>query len=198
MFSLLLLAVLIAVLASSSVLATNFTIPFKFPIFKQCDQPWADDLMDTKTICSVGCLMTSTVMGLAGSNIPINGASADPRVLNTWLKANGGYDGSNDLIEGVVPKIDPSRIAWVRMYIYITYASMYLHIYIYIYTPIQYIITPILSFSFLIYIHIARGRDAPHQRPVLRHRRKLHKQRTHRYCKRDERRPLRFDYRILY
>ena len=127
----LLLAFLIAVLASSSVSATNFTIPFKFPTFKQCDQPWANDIMDTKTICSVGCLMTSTVMGLAGSNILINEASGDPRVLNTWLKANGGYDGSNDLIESVVPKIDPSRITWVRIYIY-TY--IYMHIFTYIYT----------------------------------------------------------------
>ena len=127
--SLLLLVVWIAVLASTSVLATNFTIPFKFPIFKQCDQPWANDVMDTKTICSVGCLMTSTVMGLAGSNIPINGASGDPRVFNTWLKANGGYDGSNDLIETVVPKIDPSRITWVRRNsknIY-TYIHTYIH-----------------------------------------------------------------------
>ncbi len=107
-----LLFVIIATLAYTSS-AANFTIPFKFPTFKQCDQLWANDLMDTKTICQVGCLMSSTAMGLAGTDIAINGTPSDPGVLNTWLKANGGYDGSNDLIESVVPKIDPARIAWV-------------------------------------------------------------------------------------
>ncbi len=68
--------------------------------------------MDTKTICSVGCLMSSTAMALAGSRIPIEGGDSTPKSLNAWLKANGGYDGSNNLLEGVVPKIDPSRIAW--------------------------------------------------------------------------------------
>ncbi len=56
----LLVITLLAVAVSAS--AASFTIPFKFPLFKQCDQPWANDIMDTKTICSVGCLMTSTVM----------------------------------------------------------------------------------------------------------------------------------------
>ena len=44
----------------------NMTIPFSYPLFAQCDEKWADDLMDTKTICDVGCLMSSTAMGLAG------------------------------------------------------------------------------------------------------------------------------------
>ena len=73
--------------------------------------------MDTKTICQVGCLMSSTAMGLAGAGIPIHdGAIADiestPKTLNEWLKNNDGYDGSNDLIESAVPDIDPERISW--------------------------------------------------------------------------------------
>lgn len=74
--------------------------------------------MDTKTICQVGCLMSSTSMALAGSNIPIlhsdmrSDVDSNPRTLNQWLRNNDGYDGSNDLIEAAVPNIDPSRIVW--------------------------------------------------------------------------------------
>jgi hypothetical protein len=80
----------------------------------QCDSKWGDDIMVTKTICDVGCLMSSTSMGLAGTGIPIKAPLIDstPKTLNVWLKNNDGYDDSNDLIETQVPLIDPSRIAW--------------------------------------------------------------------------------------
>lgn len=73
--------------------------------------------MVTKTVCDVGCLMSSTSMGLAGTNIPIKKSTnyeldSTPKTLNEWLKLNDGYDDSNDLIETQVPLIDPSRIAW--------------------------------------------------------------------------------------
>ena len=73
--------------------------------------------MDTKTICQVGCLMSSTAMGLAGADIPIQdltnvNISSTPKSLNEWLKMNEGYDGSNDLIETQVPLINPARIEW--------------------------------------------------------------------------------------
>ena len=69
--------------------------------------------MVTKTICDVGCLMSSTAMGLAGTNIPIRAhLQSNPKTLNEWLKLNDGYDDSNDLIETQVPLIDPSRITW--------------------------------------------------------------------------------------
>eukprot|EP01037_Dinobryon_pediforme_P023611 gene23611-25108_t len=82
----------------------SFVIPFQYPLFKQCDPKWSDDIMDTKTICQVGCLMSSTAMGLFGADIPIwDGVNSDipstPKSLNEWLKNNDGYDGSNDLIE---------------------------------------------------------------------------------------------------
>ena len=34
----------------------TITIPFEFPMFKQCDPRWTDDIMDTKTICAVRSL----------------------------------------------------------------------------------------------------------------------------------------------
>ena len=75
--------------------ALNTTIPFPFPLFSQCNEIWADDLMDTKTICSVGCLMSSTAMAIAGSNILIKDnvthIESTPRTLNQWLRNNNGY-----------------------------------------------------------------------------------------------------------
>lgn len=71
--------------------------------------------MDTKTVCNVGCLMSSTSMGLAGTNIPIKSRpeiDSTPKTLNEWLRRNDGYNGSNDLIETQVPLIDPARIFW--------------------------------------------------------------------------------------
>eukprot|EP00465_Bigelowiella_longifila_P001714 CAMPEP_0185251500 /NCGR_PEP_ID=MMETSP1359-20130426/889_1 /TAXON_ID=552665 /ORGANISM="Bigelowiella longifila, Strain CCMP242" /LENGTH=195 /DNA_ID=CAMNT_0027833417 /DNA_START=24 /DNA_END=608 /DNA_ORIENTATION=- len=98
----------------------NKTIPFEYPLFKQCDPTWGSDLMVTTTICKVGCLMSSTSMALNGSGIQINATSSgleavvstNPGSLNKWLQANGGYDGQNDMYEEVIPKIDSSRIKW--------------------------------------------------------------------------------------
>ena len=105
------LLILLLVLIKTSD-AANITIPFDYPLLKQCNKRWADDLMVTKTICDVGCLMSSTSMGLAGTNIPIHDADSTPKSLNIWLRNNEGYDDDNDLIEEQVPLIDPSRISW--------------------------------------------------------------------------------------
>lgn len=96
---------------------TNVTKPFDYPMLKQCVDPWGDDLMVTKTICQVGCLMSSTSMGLAGTDIQIpadtdNLVDANPGTLNKWLQDNGGYDDDNDFIEPVAVNINPDRIVW--------------------------------------------------------------------------------------
>lgn len=114
---LVLLAVFVATVSAQE---GSLIIPFNFPLYKQCNAKWGDDLMGTKTICQVGCLMSSTAMGLAGSRIPIpfptpNNASisvpSDPKSFNHWLVDNDGYSGNN-LIETQVPLIDPERIFW--------------------------------------------------------------------------------------
>ena len=108
----LLIAALLGLIVGTYAKNLNETIPFYFPLYKQCDSAWGSDLMVTKTICQVGCLMSSVSMGLSGSNIDIEGLGADPGTLNTWLQENGGYDDYNDLIESVVPEINPDRIVW--------------------------------------------------------------------------------------
>jgi ABC-type bacteriocin/lantibiotic exporter with double-glycine peptidase domain len=64
-----------------------------YPLYKQCDSKWGSQHIGTssKTICQVGCLMSSASMALAGT-----GHSYNPGTLNTWLKSNGGY-ASGDL-----------------------------------------------------------------------------------------------------
>ena len=68
--------------------------------------------MGTKTICDVGCLMSSTAMGIAGVQIQIEKEDSTPKTLNEWLRNNDGYSGNN-LIETQVPLIDPERIFWL-------------------------------------------------------------------------------------
>lgn len=95
--------------------AANLTIPFEFPLFKQCDSAWGEDIMVTKTICDVGCLMSSTAMALNGTHIPITTdpyEQSNPGTFNVWLQNNDGYTDDNNLIETQVPLIDPSRITW--------------------------------------------------------------------------------------
>ena len=72
--------------------------------------------MVNKTICDVGCLMSSTSMALNGTGITITtGPDAiwtDPGSLNHWLQDNGGYDSGNDFIEEVLPSLRPNRVVW--------------------------------------------------------------------------------------
>mgnify|MGYP001106911446 FL=1 len=107
-----LLLLLLVVVAGA--VCVHATIPFRYPLYKQCDSRWGDDVIETTTICKVGCLMSSVSMGLAGKNITIPPAhhESNPGTLNTWLRNNGGYTSGNDLIESVVPNINKGQIRW--------------------------------------------------------------------------------------
>ena len=71
-------------------------------------------------LMQVGCLLTSTSMALRQRNVSIpadNGLSvpADPNSLTRWLRSHGGFVGqTDDLIESVVPLLDPTRLAWTN------------------------------------------------------------------------------------
>ena len=74
-----------------------------YPLYKQCDPQWGNDTIITKTVCQVGCLMSSISMGLAGwgwkidYSIPVN-----PGTLNKWLVEDSGYTDNNNLVESVL------------------------------------------------------------------------------------------------
>ena len=97
----------------STVPSPNAFVPMPYPLFKQYDYRWANDVMETTTIAKVGCLMSSTAMALRAHGINISKSTAvDPGSLNRWLRENGGYDGSNDMYESKIPAISPDRISW--------------------------------------------------------------------------------------
>eukprot|EP00656_Telonema_subtile_P034288 TRINITY_DN38391_c0_g1_i2.p1 TRINITY_DN38391_c0_g1~~TRINITY_DN38391_c0_g1_i2.p1 ORF type:complete len:223 (+),score=32.71 TRINITY_DN38391_c0_g1_i2:114-782(+) len=88
-----------------SSLASQQIVPFGYPTFKQCDTRWGNHTIETTTVCAVGCLMSSISMALAGHGIDVGSAPADPGSLNDWLRANGGYDGENDLQEDKIANV---------------------------------------------------------------------------------------------
>jgi len=92
-------------------LGAGVVVPFKMPLYKQCDSRWGSDKIDTDTVCQVGCLMSSTSMAIGGHRITVEGKTSDPGTLNAWLRGHAGYTG-NDLIESAVPRVDPSKITW--------------------------------------------------------------------------------------
>ncbi|CAI2381372.1 unnamed protein product [Moneuplotes crassus] len=64
------------------------------PVYRQCDKRWGSDYMGDKTICQVGCLMSSMSMALAGLGRTINGETVNPGNFNQWLRENDGYNGN--------------------------------------------------------------------------------------------------------
>ena len=73
-----------------------------YPMYKQCDSNWGNDQLGTssKTICQAGCLMSSAAMALSGT-----GHSYNPKTLNQWLKANGGYASGNLFVWASINKL---------------------------------------------------------------------------------------------
>lgn len=87
----------------------SYTIPFNYPtLFTQCDPRWKNDMINTKTVCAVGCLMSSVAMTIYrhGNRFMARGSlqTSNPGTLNAFLRANGGYTG-NLFIHGAISKI---------------------------------------------------------------------------------------------
>jgi hypothetical protein len=82
-----------------------FRVPSNYPHFEQCNPQWGNNLIESTTVCKVGCLMTSVSMALNYYNISIDGKEANPGTLNQWLKDNGGYTSDNDFNEETLEKL---------------------------------------------------------------------------------------------
>jgi len=121
---------------------TSITVPYPYPMFKQCDGEglWKNEIIDTKTLCAAGSFVTSLAMALSGAGlrIPVTSTSmtdvsvslsapnltnsssftsvktepANPKTLVTWLRNNIGTGGLDNVIESIVPRIEPYRITW--------------------------------------------------------------------------------------
>ncbi|EAR82369.3 peptidase C39 family protein (macronuclear) [Tetrahymena thermophila SB210] len=64
-----------------------------YPLFKQCDSQWGSEELGPgpKTICKIGCLVSSVSMALYSYGIQLNGQDSNPGTLNSWLQQNGGF-----------------------------------------------------------------------------------------------------------
>ena len=83
-----------------------------FPLYKQCDSRWSSDRLGTSssTICKAGCLMSSVSMVIADCGKSIDGATATPKTLNSWLTRNGGYASGDLFVWGSVAKFGLSYV----------------------------------------------------------------------------------------
>ena len=93
-------------------------VPFSYPTFKQCDSRWGSDIIETTTVCKVGCLMSSTSMALAGHGIDVDGNNANPGTLNEWLRTHNGYTPTNDFKESRLDYVSsltgPRSVVWPK------------------------------------------------------------------------------------
>mmetsp|Transcript_10849 Transcript_10849/g.10762 ORF Transcript_10849/g.10762 Transcript_10849/m.10762 type:complete len:147 (+) Transcript_10849:186-626(+) len=64
------------------------------PLYKQCNSKWGSKKMGSKTVCQVGCLMSSMSMALAGLGKKISGQTVNPGNFNDWLRSHHGYSGN--------------------------------------------------------------------------------------------------------
>jgi len=68
--------------------------------YLQCNSTYGNRPLGTsssQSICTAGCAMSATSMALATAGILVNGQTANPGSLNSWLIANNGY-ADGDLI----------------------------------------------------------------------------------------------------
>ena len=84
----------------------------KYPLYKQCDSRWKNNKISSKTICQVGCLMSSVSMALAGNGYKVGGQTATPATLNSWLRSHHGYSG-NLFVWGAVKSL---HLCYVNKY----------------------------------------------------------------------------------
>lgn len=87
---------------------SEWVIPHQYFVsWKQGDYP--NDIMTTKSIAQVGCLVCSVAVGLRNRGITLpDGSLVDPSTFNKFIKDNDGYDNDN-FIHGTVDKICEGR-----------------------------------------------------------------------------------------
>eukprot|EP01016_Furgasonia_blochmanni_P036003 TRINITY_DN4052_c0_g2_i3.p2 TRINITY_DN4052_c0_g2~~TRINITY_DN4052_c0_g2_i3.p2 ORF type:complete len:190 (-),score=78.75 TRINITY_DN4052_c0_g2_i3:146-715(-) len=83
----------------------------KWAYYSQCDPKWADDSLGSRSICAIGCLMSSVAMALTTFNRPCGATPCTPKALNSWLRNNGGFSG-NLFVWGSIAKLGLNFEGW--------------------------------------------------------------------------------------
>ena len=76
-------------------LSTMALANIDYPVFKQFDPAWKSDIMGTKNLGQVGCLVSSISSILKHRHTLIDGQEASPKTLNQYLRRNRGYVGNS-------------------------------------------------------------------------------------------------------
>lgn len=103
----------------SNTFGTSITVPYPYPSFKQCDHDatWKNEIIDTKTLCSVGSFIASLAMALSGAGvrIPLTVNQAGPAEIVTSdgrvVKVSSSSDALPVVTDAVTPK---TLVNWLR------------------------------------------------------------------------------------
>ena len=81
-----------------------------FAGWKQCGMEWSNTPMGNsgKTLCNIGCLVTSVSMQIAKSGVPTNIANFNPGTFVKFLNSNGGFVSGGNFVWGGATKAAPS------------------------------------------------------------------------------------------
>lgn len=81
-----------------------------FAGWKQCGMEWSNTPMGNsgKTLCNIGCLVTSVSMQIAKSGVPTNIANFNPGTFVEFLNSNGGFVSGGNFVWAGATKAAPS------------------------------------------------------------------------------------------
>ena len=101
-------------IAKTTIISALIALATSYPLFKQCDSRWGSNQIGTssKTICQVGCLMSSMSMVLNDCGKTVDGHAANPGTFNTWLKGHSGYVSGDLFVWGAVSPLGLSFVGF--------------------------------------------------------------------------------------
>lgn len=85
----------IATIKSDCTSGANTELAKEALTWKQTDSRWGSQLIGSKTIAQVGCMVTATAIQIARSGTELQVSDFNPGVFVSTVKSNGGFSGNN-------------------------------------------------------------------------------------------------------
>lgn len=85
----------IATIKSDCTSGANTELAKEALTWKQTDSRWGSQLIGSKTIAQVGCMVTATAIQIARSGTELKVSDFNPGVFVSTVKSNGGFSGNN-------------------------------------------------------------------------------------------------------